>query len=259
MLYARAMRFARLLLLFLAPAAHAADPVQLRYAVYAGGLNVVVLHSEMVLSSNAYHVRLLYHTAGLYSLVVGADLTTTASGRFVAGRAQPSRFYSAGRLRGIVREVLIDYVNGNPVVRTLIPPLGPKREPVPPADEAGTIDTLSAMAQLAEQVNETQRCDGSMRVFDGRRLIALSAKTAGIQILPPSNVSTFSGQALRCDVVSQQLAGFKHDQDEARLRRPQHGQAWFGRLAPGGPLVLVRATFPTVFFGHGTLYLQSRE
>lgn len=258
MLYAPAMRLA-LLLLLLAPAAHATEPAQLRYAVYAGGLNVVVLHSEMRLSPRAYQVRLLYRTAGLYSLIVGADLETTVSGRFVAGRAVPYRFYSAGRLRGIAREVLIDYVNGIPVVRRLIPPLGPKREPVPPAEETGTVDTLSAMAQMAEQVNETQRCDGAMRVFDGRRLIALSAKTIGLQVLPPSNVSTFSGEALRCDVISQQLAGFKHDQDEARLRRPQRGEAWFGRLVPGGPLVLVRATFPTIFFGHGTMYLQSRE
>ena len=252
------MRLAFLLFL-LASAARAAEPSQLRYAVYAGGLNVVVLHSEMRLTPDAYQVRLLYRTAGLYSMVVGAHLETTASGRFENGHAVPQRFYSAGALRGTPRKVLIDYANGAPVVRALVPPVGPKRDPVPLADETGTVDTLSAMAQLAWQVNETGRCDGSMRVFDGRRLIALSATTAGTQVLPPSNISTFTGPALRCDVVSQQLAGFKHDQDEARLRRPQHGDSWFGRLVPGGPLVLVRATFPTVFFGHGTMYLQMHE
>jgi hypothetical protein len=94
-------------------------------------------------------------------------------------------------------------------------------------------------------------------MFDGRRVVAFTSRTAGTQDLPRTDLSAFAGPALRCDVVSQQLAGFKHDSDEPRLRRPQSSSAWFARLTPDGSPLLVRATFPTVFLGPVTMYLKS--
>ncbi len=169
----------------------------------------------------------------------------------------PERYTSVGRLRGEPRQTELDYVgDDDPQIRVLIPATEPKRDPVPPAQQAGTIDTLSAMAMLVHAVNTTGRCDGRVTAFDGRRLIAFSSRTAGTQDLPPTGRSTFAGPTLRCDIVSQQLAGFKHDADYARLQHPQPGNAWFAHLSPDGPLVLVRAVFPTTFFGPTTLYLQ---
>lgn len=179
------------------------------------------------------------------------------TGRFNGDTAVPVRFTSVGRLRGGPRNTEIDYVGTTPEVRVLEPSLAQDdRDPVPLADRAGTMDTLSAMAELFHTVNVTGRCEGHVTAFDGRRLLSITSRTAGYQELPHTGRSSFTGNTLRCDLVSQQLAGFKHDADEPRMRKPQPGNAWFARLAPDGPLVLVRATFPTTFFGTATMYLQ---
>ncbi len=252
----------QLMLLAVLPlAAHAAEPVHARYAVYGDALgitmNVAVVHTDFLVGPDAYQVRLRFHTAGAVGFVVTATSDSTATGRFAGEMALPERYTSVGQLRGEPRQTELDYVSADdPQIRALIPATEPKRDPVPPAQQAGTIDTLSAMAMLVHAVNTTGRCDGHVTAFDGRRLIAFTSRTAGTQDLPPTGRSTFAGPTLRCDIVSLQLAGFKHDADEAKLRHPQPGNAWFGRLSPGGPLVLVRAVFPTTFFGPTTLYLQ---
>lgn len=255
--YEEGMRRALLLALLFPLAAQAAEPIHARYAIYAGGLNVAVLHADFLVGPSAYEIRLANRTAGIVSMVVTANIVSAAAGRFDKGTAVPERFTSAGRMRGEPRKTELDYVHGVPQVRTLVPPLAEEgREPVPPGDQAGTVDTLSAMAQLVHSVNETGRCDGHVTAFDGRRLLSITSRTGGTQDLPQTSLTSFAGPTLRCDLVSQQLGGFKHDADETRLRRPQTGNAWFGRLSQGGPLVLVRATFPTTFFGSATLYLQ---
>jgi hypothetical protein len=252
----------RLMLLAVLPlAAHAAEPVHARYAVYGDALgitmNVAIVHTDFLVGPDAYQVRLRFHTAGAVGFVVTANSDSTATGRFTGEMAAPERYTSVGRLRGEPRQTELDYAgNDDPQIRVLIPATEPLRDPVPPAQQAGTIDTLSAMAMLIHAVNTNGRCDGHVTAFDGHRLIAFTSRTAGTQDLPPTGHSTFAGPTLRCDIVSQQLAGFKHDADEARLRRPQSGNAWFARLSPDGPLVLVRAVFPTTFFGTTTLYLQ---
>ena len=190
-------------------------------------------------------------------MIVTANSASEAGGRFEHGAAVPSHYTSAGVLRGEERRVEIAYARGEPVTRALVPSSEPKRDPVPPAEQLGTIDPMSAMAQLLSTVSRTGRCDGSLRMFDGRRVIAFTSRTAGVQDLPRTDLSPYAGPALRCDVVSQQLAGFKHDAHEPRLRRPQSSSAWFARITPAGPTLLVRATFPTVFFGYVTMYLKS--
>ena len=250
-----------MLLAFLPLAAHAAEPVQARYAVYGDVLgitmNVAVVHTDFLVTPDAYQVRLRFHTAGAVGFVVTANSDSTATGRFAGEVAQPYRYTSVGTLRGEPRRTELDYASADdPQIRLLIPATEPNRDPVPPAQQVGTIDTLSAMAMLVHAVNTTGRCDGHVTAFDGRRLIAFTSRTAGLQTLPPSGRSSFAGPTLRCNIVSQQLAGFKHDADFARLQHPQPGNAWFARLSPTGPLVLVRAVFPTTFFGPTTLYLQ---
>lgn len=258
--YKRAMH--RLMLLALLPfAARAAEPVHARYAVYGDALgitmNVAVVHADFLVGADAYQVRLRFRTSGAVGFVVTANSDSTATGRFEGAMAAPTRYTSVGVLRGEPRRTELDYPReDDPEVRVLVPASEPKRDPVPPAQQVGTIDTLSAMAMLVHAVNTNGRCDGHVTTFDGRRVIAFTSRTAGTQVLPPTGRSSFAGPTLRCDLVSQQLAGFKHDADEARLRRPQPSNAWFARLTPDGPLVLVRAVFPTTFFGTTTLYLQ---
>ena len=249
---------AALLLLCLPPVAHA-QPVSAHYAAYSTGLNVLRLHAELAIGPRDYRVHLTYRTAGAVGALVRAEQDTVAEGAFVGDRPVPRRFYSFGHFRGRPRVTQIDYPRGQPEIRTLTPPNEEEREPVPLADQAGTIDSVSAMAQLVRQVNATGRCEGRSRTYDGRRLAELTARTVGREVLEQTSRSSFAGPALRCDFEGRQLAGFLLDADRAKAQRPRRGTAWFAATAPGGPMIPVRIQFETDLIGNLTMYLAAPE
>ena len=253
------MRHLAALLLLCLPLAARAQPVSAHYAAYSTGLNVLRLDAEIAVGPRNYRVRLAYHTAGTMGWLVRAEQDTTVEGAFVGDHPVPRRFYSVGHFRGRSRVTQIDYPKGQPEVRTLVPPNEEEREPVAPADQAGTIDSVSAMAQLVRQVNATGRCDGRSRTYDGRRLSELSARTVGREVLEPTSRSSFAGPALRCDFEGRQLGGFLLDADRAKAQRPRRGTAWFASASPGGPAIPVRIQFETDFIGSLTMYLAAPE
>ena len=186
------------------------------------------------------------------------DVTSTATGRFVAGGVQPVHFESSGYSRGAQRDSVLDYVDGNPVVRVLSPQ-EPNRDPVPIAQARGSIDTLSAMADVMRRIELTGGCDGAARVFDGLRLSEVSAHTVGQQTVPEDSRSSYGGMALRCDFVSLEIAGFLHDSDEAKARKPQHGSVWVSRILPGAPPLPIRIVFENPKLGMASMFLTKAE
>jgi len=230
-------------------------PVQLNFAVYAAGLNVVNIQSGIDLHDSGYRVDVSYHTVGVFGLVFHSEIHSMVQGAWVGPGLMPQRFSSWGTLRGSQRQTLIDYVKGQPIVRTLEPAVDIERDPVPAAMQRDTIDTLSAMVLMVRQVAATGRCDGHASTFDGRRLADIVSHTVGDEVLDNDGRSSFSGPALRCDIEGRQLGGFQHDADAEELHKIQHSTAWLARLVPGGPKLPVRVLFETRFFGHGTAYL----
>lgn len=229
--------------------------VRASYAAYAKGLNFLNLDAEYTITPRDYRVRLAYRTAGTVGALVRSEQETRVEGRFVGDRPAPARYFSAGHLRGQQRVTQMDYPAGSPVIRQLQPPNEHEREPVPEAMQTGTVDTVSAMAQLVRQVNATGRCEGRSTTFDGRRLSVLSVRTAGQEVLEPTSRSSYSGPALRCEIEGRLLAGFRTDDRRDEAARPRQGSAWFARVRPDGPLVPVRLTFEAPFAGSATAYL----
>ncbi len=227
------------------------------YTGYSHGLTVMKLAGSLSFSATGYAIRITFRTVGMVNLVVHSDNDSTASGQFRDGTVQPARFDGAGNLRGTERSTHIAYVEGNPVIRALSPPVEQERSPVPPAMTRHTIDTLSALALLIRQVGQTGKCDGSVTTFDGRRLATQTSATGGMEVLPETDRSMFAGRALRCNLQGQQLGGFVRNEDEDDLRKPRDGTAWFADLVPGAPPVPVRVVFDNKVLGKVTLYLTA--
>ena len=245
------------LALLLLPVTVLAETATAHYAAYAGGLNVLVMDARFDLTPADYRLQLDYRTTGAFSLFVRSQQSTVVQGALVAGKATPRRFTSSGILRGEQRVTEVDYRESQPLVRQLVPPNDKERESVPEAEQRGTIDTLSAMAQLMTQVTQTGRCDGTVRTFDGRRLASLRSWTIGTEVLPPSTVSSFSGPALHCEFEGRQLGGFVLDEDREKLLRPQRGSAWLAAVSPGGPILPVRISFQTRWVGDATMFIAA--
>ncbi len=237
-----------------APVASAADS-QLRYAGYVAGLQVFALNANATIAADRYRIHTSYHTKGLLSAFVSGELHTLALGNWRAGRAVPQHYQAWGTWRGDVRETMIDYSAGKPTIRNLVPPIAGEREPVPEAEQANTIDTLSGFAALTKQVNDTGRCDVTARMFDGRRLSVTTVVTAGEEVLPVDSRSPFAGRALRCDLTSTQTGGFTFDKPRDPAATQNTGTIWFARPTKTALMAPIRMSFHLQLFGLATMYL----
>ncbi|MBC7801667.1 MAG: DUF3108 domain-containing protein [Gemmatimonadaceae bacterium] len=237
------------------PAAAQSQPVRVHYEAYATGFNVARMDADFTVGARDYRVKLAFQTAGTLRAMVRSEGESVVEGTFAGDRPVPRQYFSFGNLRGRQRVTQIDYPGGRPSIRTLTPPNEEEREPVPASDQAGTVDSLSAMAMLVRQVNATGRCEGRSRTYDGRRLAELTVRTVGQEVLDLTNRSSFSGPALRCDFEGRQIGGFMLDADRAALERPQRASAWFAAVTPGGPMIPVRIRFETRIAGDVLIYV----
>ncbi len=231
--------------------------LQVEYTGYSHGLTVLKLAGALTLTPTAYAARVTFHTAGMAAWMLRSDNDSQVTGLFKGDSVQPRLFEGTGHLRSTDRLTRIAYVDGNPVIQALRPPQEQERTPVPVQDTAHTIDTLSAVVLLIRSVAEHGTCDGTVTTFDGRRLAIQTAHTAGREVLPKTGRSIFAGQALRCDFVGQQTAGFVRNEDEDALKKPRRGAAWLAPMVPGAPPVPVRVMFDNKILGEVTLYLTS--
>ncbi|MGE0226005.1 MAG: DUF3108 domain-containing protein, partial [Acetobacteraceae bacterium] len=231
--------------------------VHLSYAAYAAGFRIADVEVGFTLEPATYRVELAHRTTGMIGFFFRGNSFSVADGVWQSDRAQPHRYRSQGVWRGTPRLTLIDYERGQPVVRQLVPPNDEEREPVPPQLQKDTIDTLSAMASLVRTVRATGRCDGSARLYDGRRASEITARTAGQEIVPITSRSVFAGQALRCDVDGRMLAGYMRSDDRDAAARPIRGTAWLADAVPGAPKLPVQLAFHSRWLGEVTLYLRA--
>lgn len=238
----------------LPPAARAGDVhAELDFDAYSSIFNVARVDADVNLDGNGYGLQVHYYTTGLYGALVSGNQLLTARGTWTRDGVQPEAFRADGVARGRKRHVVIGYAGATPVVQALDTSDDREREPVPPALTMHTEDTLSAMALLVRHLAVTGRCDGNTTIFDGRRVIALTARMAGTQQLAPVHGSAYAGPALRCDFEGRQIAGFLRDQD--RHAGPKRASAWLASIVPGGPALPVRVAFDSPWFGEVTLYL----
>ena len=229
------------------------EVARMAYAVYAAGLNILTIDATAEIGPRGYRIDLSYRTTGMLGTFFPSTIESFAEGGWAAAGPAPARFTTSGTARGKVRRSVIEFVAGQPVVRTLEPLLEEDREPVAPEWQRDAIDTLSAMAFLLRQVAQAGTCDGKARLFDGRRVMEVASRTAGRDVLRPDFRSSFAGPALRCDFTGRQLSGFMRDLDAEERAREHPSRVWMPPAA--GRLALpVRIEFEARFFGKATAY-----
>ncbi len=238
-------------------AAASTGTLSMQFDGYAHGLIALKMAGELSLDKAGYSGRLTMRTAGMINWLSHMDSDSTVRGHFTAAGVDPTQFDSTGTTRGAARAMHILYEAGAPTIVQQEPAVDDARTQVPSSDSAGTIDTLSAIALLVRQVAERGTCDGAVRLFDGRRVTALTAHTAGYETLSLSGKTRFNGRALRCDFDGVRVAGFVKTDDMAQQRRTRHGSAWLAPLVPGAPPVPVKVVFDNKALGQVTLYLTN--
>lgn len=241
--------------LLAAPArAEEAGDIHAVYRAYAAGLHVADIEAGFGFGPWSYQVRLAYRTVGLAGIFYSGHQLSSVTGSWTDNHSAPQEYVGEGIWRGLHRSTQIDYNQGRPRVRGLVPPNEIERQVVPADMQANTMDLLSALAELMRRVAASGRCDVTVHTYDGRRATEAASHTVGTETLAPTDRSMFSGAALRCDFEERMLAGFLEG-DDATQRRPLHGSVWLARIMPGAVTLPVRLTLETRWFGDATLYL----
>jgi len=80
--------------------------------------------------------------------------------------------------------------------------------PVPEASIADTVDPFTPVFEIGRRLDDTQRCEGSYRVFDGIRRYDLQIQDGGVTTLTSDDALTFNGPARRCDIALTRIGGF---------------------------------------------------
>ncbi len=258
-------RAAPLLALLLFPVASGAETLpresnltaHLVFRIVSGGFAAVQLQGNARLDAGGYGISLAFQTVGMYALFKHERIASHVVGRWNGDNAEPVAFRSAGISRGVKRRIAIDYHRGDPVLRALVPAIDPRRLPVPPSFGPGTIDTLSAMALIDRRIGQTGSCDGSVVAYDGRRVLAITARDAGAQTLSHNGPSPYAGPTRRCALATRVLAGFLRRESPAARTRIHRSMIWFAAVLPGMAPLPVRIRFQAGLFGVANAYLIS--
>ncbi|WP_458093350.1 DUF3108 domain-containing protein [Roseomonas sp. WA12] len=242
-------------LLAAAPVARA-ETIAATYTVQAAGLTVMEVTATLDITDRGYTIESRTRMRGVASAFASGQMTTRVEGVWEGNLARPRRYVAEGVWRGENRRTVVEWPNNQPVIRTMIPPNDQERQPVPEADQRNTIDNLSAIAQLIRQVRRYGSCNGAVRVYDGRRLSEMAARSQGRDQFPAAR-DEWSGIATKCAFEGRFLAGYRKDEDVEAARRPQFGTAWLGEAAPGEPVLPVRIEAASRWFGTITARLAS--
>jgi hypothetical protein len=211
------MRLSNILpaILIFAGSAHAADvplkpAVTLDYKIYIGGLEALKATVTIAADSAHYDVEIQAATAGAIGKVMPWTVNVGSKGNVVDGILRPISHSQNNNFQGKDRSVTLTYDGqGGFLNRAVVPDANEdQRDPVPPEMTKNTLDIVSGVLEGLRLVDRTGSCNGKAPVFDGRRRFDLIYSDDGHEALESSSVAFYSGDALKCAVKVEPVAGF---------------------------------------------------
>jgi hypothetical protein len=230
-----------------ASSAASAREMRLRYDVTVlGGVTLGEIEVASLLDRAGYRIEIRTRPYRAAQLVGAAEQSGKVEGRWGRSGPEPRLYQANGSWRGRTYVSEMHYPRGVPTVRRQ-EPSNEDREAVPPELIRGTVDSLSGVAGMLRKVAESEACDGSTAIYDGRRRsVAVMTSSARVQV---ADHGPLNGRALRCGFTVRTIAGFRHDDDREAAMRPLKGSVLIA-LREGGEFPLpLRFEVETRWFG----------
>ena len=183
-------------------------PLHLDYSLYASGLDVVSTTVTFDLAQDRYAITAITNTRGIWRTLVPWSNVITARGlNTPAGIApQTARYDTLWREKP--KTVEMTFTADGSIRAVWTPPNRPdSRKEATPEQLRGAMDPLSAVAAVLAK-GEKDGCSGKIPAFDGRRLYNLVFTNTGTEELKRNRYSLFEGEATRCEITFEPLAGF---------------------------------------------------
>lgn len=231
------------------------EPIQskkmaLQYDVYAGGFKALNAQLSLDLDKKAYDMELSAETEGFIGTLFPWKGDYSTSGHAEKGSLIPSIYTATSTWRSKSNTTEMSYDPNGKLLKTTQQD-GNKTTVNRDIDEGlsrDAVDMLTGALMMFQNTKNKQTCKGSFPVFDGKRRFNIVLKDDGKELISKNKYSTFSGEALRCTVKVEPVAGFK-EKDKSRgwmaiqTHTEKHHKAptiWLAKLENKGPIVPVR-------------------
>ena len=247
------------------PAA-SAEGVALGYEGYLGGLHLMSAEVEMARNEKNYRMETTAEGRGLVGWILDWQSKAVTEGAIGDnGELRPLR-HRRDMIRGgkPAKIMQIEYRDdGVPLVARLRE--GDEAKFAEVEERKGTVDPMSAVSAIVDQMAAGQVCAGNFQVFDGKLRYDATAKMGEPRSLEGNKYMMYKGAAERCDLTLKAIDGF--DEDELK-GNPREREApsddtmvltmWFASPAEGLPSVPVMASAESDYGGL-RIYLARAE
>ena len=234
-------------------ALHRADadtaPISADYDVFAGGLHVLTSVLEISLEDERYDARLDAELVGAPGWFVEWWAVVESDGQIDGDQLDPELYFSERTRRGETQKTVLDFAIDGEIDVTFEPERNDSNGLVAPELLMDTLDPLSGLISVINTVTDGGTCEATVPVFDGRRRYDVVFSDLGLDDLRPTSRSGFSGEARRCRMHLEPVAGaFKDDDDDDDdfwSRKPESERRrqldiWLAEPIDGGPTLPVR-------------------
>lgn len=208
------------------------------FSVSIRGLTAATLSLDGRMDGTSYEATGTLASAGLLGWVKHIRYDASVRGRFVGGRAVPSRYVEKADTGKRQSEAVMAYRGGVPQVKSYNPPRPPTVQEVGPRTQGGTVDPLTALFLVLRDMPAAQACALRLTLFDGRRRSA-------VVLGPPQR----TGEQITCAGEYRRLKGFTAADLAEKSRFPF--RLTYGPAGPG--LVHVTEISMDTLYGQGRM------
>lgn len=244
----------------------------LGYDVYAGGLRALTASLAMDLGKNNYDVALEAQTQGFIGSLFPWKAHYETNGKTIGNRYRPTAHQSQSTWKKSVNTVEMKY-NSKGVFESKKELENDRPKAQKESANAASakiasdaVDILTGTLQILQKVSLSDGCNSKAEVFDGKRRFNIVFSDEGIETLRPNRYSKFQGDARKCSVTVEPVAGFKEkDQKRGWMAVQEHTRQrnrlptiWLAPLYQDGPTVPVRMEIASEY-GSVVAHLSSTD
>lgn len=193
--------------------------IDLTFEIYGGGLHVVSLSTQAILTPHSYEIASQFHTEGIANTLFNGRGTSQASGLLTPSGPKLLSYSQEydGRFGERSIAMRIDEAGGYSI--SAIPEDGIHSNGFSPATVENTVDPLTA--SIFSAINASaDPCSRTISVFDGRRVFQLQFKELEVIQLARQGAGIYQGDAWKCSLTYKPIAGYTRKWLVAQARDP---------------------------------------
>ena len=236
------------------------------YDVYAGGIHAVKARLDVSYDNKErYSVKLGAQTIGFLERLVPWRGTFETTGWRGAPDDHPEIHRSVATWRGEEDLTEYKYAKDGSFESLRIIEASQDKSPqnIDPALVKDTTDVLTATLEVMQHIQNDGQCEGTSKIFDGKRAFELVFKHDMEEVLIPTDYNVYNGPTSRCQVEVHPAGGEWHVKPRGWMSIQEQGRqkgslptVWFARVSDDMPAVPVKIRVKTEY---GTLFMHLTE